>query len=71
MGIIGSVLLYVYAVGKFTNGILSDRANIKRFMSIALLLSAVINILFGLTNLFIIFVILWGLNGWFQSIGFS
>ena len=69
MGIIGSVLLYVYAVGKFTNGILSDRANIKRFMSIALLLSAIVNILFGLTNLFIIFVILWGLNGWFQSIG--
>ncbi len=69
MGIIGSVLLYVYAVGKFTNGILSDRANIKRFMSIALLFSAVINILFGLTNLFILFVILWGFNGWFQSIG--
>jgi OPA family sugar phosphate sensor protein UhpC-like MFS transporter len=69
MGIIGSVLLYVYAVGKFTNGILSDHANIKRFMSIALLFSAVINILFGLTSLFIVFVILWGLNGWFQSIG--
>ncbi|OGU35143.1 MAG: MFS transporter [Ignavibacteria bacterium GWB2_35_6b] len=69
MGIIGSVLLYVYAVGKFTNGMLSDRANIKRFMSIALMLSALVNILFGLTNLFIMFVILWGLNGWFQSIG--
>lgn len=69
MGIIGSVLLYVYAVGKFTNGMLSDRANIKRFMSIALLLSAIVNIMFGFTNLFIMFVILWGLNGWFQSIG--
>ncbi len=69
MGIIGSVLLYVYAVGKFTNGILSDRANIKRFMSIALLMSAIVNILFGLTSMFAIFVILWGFNGWFQSIG--
>ncbi|KAB2842604.1 MAG: MFS transporter, partial [Melioribacteraceae bacterium] len=69
MGIIGSVLLYVYAVGKFTNGVLSDRANIKRFMSTALFLSAIVNIIFGLTDLFIIFVILWGLNGWFQSIG--
>ncbi len=69
MGIIGSVLLYVYAVGKFFNGVLSDRANIKRFMSIALLCSAVVNILFGFADLFIIFVILWGLNGWFQSIG--
>ena len=69
MGIIGSVLLYVYAIGKFTNGILSDRANIKRFMSVALLMSAIANILFGLTNMFIIFVILWAFNGWFQSIG--
>ena len=69
MGIIGSVLLYVYAIGKFTNGMLSDSANIKRFMSISLAISAVVNILFGLTTQFYIFVILWGVNGWFQSIG--
>lgn len=69
LGVIGGVLLYVYAVGKFVNGMLSDRANIKRFMSIALLLSALVNILFGFTHLFIVFVILWGTNGWFQSIG--
>lgn len=69
MGIVGSVLLYVYAVGKFVNGVLADHANIRRFMSWALLLSAVVNIAFGYTNLFIGFVILWGLNGWFQSIG--
>jgi OPA family sugar phosphate sensor protein UhpC-like MFS transporter len=59
----------VYAIGKFTNGLLADRANIRRFMSIALLLSAVANLLFGLTTYFMLFVILWGLNGWFQSIG--
>lgn len=69
MGIIGAVLLYTYAVGKFVNGFLADRANIRRFMSVALFISAVINIAFGFTNYFILFVILWGLNGWFQSIG--
>jgi OPA family sugar phosphate sensor protein UhpC-like MFS transporter len=69
LGIIGAVLLYVYAIGKFTNGFLADRANIQRFMSIALLLSAVVNLLFGLTTYFMLFVILWGMNGWFQSIG--
>jgi OPA family sugar phosphate sensor protein UhpC-like MFS transporter len=69
LGIIGAVLLYVYAIGKFTNGFLADRANIQRFMSIALLLSAVVNLLFGFTTYFMLFVILWGLNGWFQSIG--
>ncbi len=69
LGIIGAVLLYVYAVGKFTNGFLADRANIRRFMSTALLLSAIVNLLFGLSTYFMLFVILWGMNGWFQSIG--
>lgn len=69
MGIVGSVLLYVYAIGKFVNGMLSDHANIRRFMSWALLLSAFVNLAFGFTSLFAGFVILWGLNGWFQSIG--
>jgi OPA family sugar phosphate sensor protein UhpC-like MFS transporter len=69
LGFIGAALFYVYAIGKFTNGFLADRANIRRFMSMALLLSAVANLLFGLTNGFWIFLALWGLNGWFQSIG--
>ncbi|MGI9271846.1 MAG: MFS transporter [Woeseiaceae bacterium] len=69
MGIIGAVLLYVYAFGKLTNGFLADRANIRRFMSWALAASAVANLLFGFTGWFWAFAILWALNGWFQSIG--
>ncbi len=69
LGIIGAVLLYTYALGKFANGFLADRANIRRFMSVALLGSAIINLFFGMTTSFAFFVILWALNGWFQSIG--
>lgn len=69
MGIIGAILLYVYAFGKFFNGFLADRANIRRFMSIALFSSAIVNLLFGSVNNFFLFAGLWGLNGWFQSIG--
>ncbi len=69
MGIIGSILLYTYAIGKFTNGVLADYANIHRFMSTALLLSAVVNLIFGFSTNFYVFAILWGLNGWFQSMG--
>ena len=69
LGVIGAALLYVYAFGKFVNGFLSDRANIRRFMSTALMLSAVVNLIFGMTSLFIAFVILWAFNGWFQSVG--
>ena len=69
LGIVGATLLYVYAFGKFINGFLADRANIGRFMSFALLFSALINLAFGATSAFGLFVILWALNGWFQSIG--
>ena len=31
LGIIGSVLFFTYAIGKFTNGFLADRSNINRF----------------------------------------
>lgn len=36
LGIIGSCLFFVYAVGKLTNGFLADRSNVKRFMSTGL-----------------------------------
>ena len=44
LGIIGSVLFFTYAVGKFTNGFLADRSNINRFMTTGLLVTALINL---------------------------
>jgi len=69
MGLIGSALLFVYSAGKFTNGFLADRCNIGRFMSTALLLSAAVNLLLGFATWFVAFLVLWALNGWFQSVG--
>ena len=69
MGKIGFAFLITYAFGKLANGFLADRSNIRRFMSTGLLVSSVIVILFGFTRLFLLFVILWAVNGWFQSMG--
>lgn len=69
LGIIGSVLFFTYAVGKFTNGFMADRSNINRFMTTGLLVTALINLCLGFTNSFILFAILWGISGWFQSMG--
>jgi OPA family sugar phosphate sensor protein UhpC-like MFS transporter len=69
LGIIGSTLFFAYAIGKLTNGFLADRSNIKKFMSVGLLASAIINLLLGFTSTFYLFALLWGLNGWFQSMG--
>lgn len=69
LGIIGSVLFFTYAIGKFSNGFLADRSNIRKFMSAGLLISAGVNLCLGFINSFILFAVLWGVNGWAQSMG--
>ena len=81
LGIIGSALLFVYAVGKFMNGFIADYCNIRRFMATGIAVSAVINLVMGVLGflhgdagvasiaIFIAFAILWGINGWVQSMG--
>ncbi len=81
LGIIGSALFFVYAVGKFMNGFIADYCNIRRFMATGLIISAVVNLLMGSMGLlystiglstmllFLAFAVLWGINGWMQSMG--
>jgi len=69
LGMIGSALFFAYAIGKLTNGFLADRSNIRRFMTTGLLLTALINLILGFTTSFVAFITLWGLSGWFQSMG--
>lgn len=71
MGNIGFALLITYAIGKFVNGLLADRSNIARIVATGLLGSSMIIIVFGFTSAYWVFLLLWGLNGWFQSMGAS
>ena len=81
LGIIGSAFYFVYAVGKFTNGFIADYCNIRRFMAAGIGVSALVNLVLGLLGLwsgplgigsllvFFTFLLLWGVNGWMQSMG--
>ena len=87
LGIIGSALLFAYAIGKFINGFLADHSNIKRFMAAGLLVSTLANLVMGVIGLlgsenayiggammpsavvFVVFAIMWCINGWGQSMG--
>jgi MFS transporter, OPA family, sugar phosphate sensor protein UhpC len=69
LGQIGSALFYTYALGKLTNGFLADHANMKRFLAVGFLLSALCNIGMGFSTMLTLSIVLWGLNGWFQSLG--
>lgn len=69
LGILGATLYVTYGVGKFVNGILADRANIRYFSVIGMAGSVVCTFLFGLSSSLYALAFFWGLNGWFQSMG--
>ena len=81
LGTIGLCLFWAYAIGKFVNGFLSDHCNITRFMATGLIISSTANLILGLTSLlpfsavainaiiFTMFAMMWGINGWAQSMG--
>jgi OPA family sugar phosphate sensor protein UhpC-like MFS transporter len=69
LGIIGSALFFSYAAGKLVNGFIADRINIRYFMAGSLLVAVTVNALLGFAVPFWAFVVLWGLNGWFQAAG--
>lgn len=78
LGLIGSALLFVYALGKFMNGFIADYCNVRRFMATGLFISALVNLLLGAVGfikglpaglVFMVFAVLWGVNGWMQSMG--
>ena len=79
LGIIGSAFYFVYAVGKFMNGFMADYCNIRRFMAMGIGVSAVVNLILGVLGLMnlpsivvlLAFTVLWGLNGYVQSMGSS
>ncbi len=69
LGQIGAGLLIAYALGKFVHGFLGDRINVKKLVPTGLLGCAIVNIILGFTTSFYVFLILWFINGWFQSMG--
>ena len=60
----------LYGVSKFAHGFFGDRANARTLMATGLLLSAVVNVFFGLSSAVMAFGVFWMLNGWVQGMGF-
>jgi sugar phosphate permease len=60
----------LYGFSKFANGFLGDRSNVRTFMVAGLLMSAVLNVMFGLSSAVVALGVFWMANGWFQGMGF-
>lgn len=72
LGLIGTLFFIMYAGGQFVNGILGDKFGARKLVSFGLIVSASINILMGFTNgLVWMMMLLWGMNGFFQAMGWA
>lgn len=73
LGFALSFLAISYGVSKFVMGNVSDRSNVKYFLPLGLMLSAITMIVMGVvpiaTSSIVIMSILLFLNGWFQGMG--
>ena len=74
LGTVGVALSLAYGFSKFIMGNISDRSNPKYFITIGLLGSALVSLIFGLVpgvlSSISLMIVLAALNGWFQGMGY-
>jgi sugar phosphate permease len=71
LGWISATMLWCYAGGQFINGNLGDKLGGKTMMIAGAVLSLAANWLFSFGHTFLFFMLAWGINGYFQSMGFA
>ena len=67
LGVVSSALFWCYAFGQLINGRLGAFFGYKRFMMFGVAASAVTNVLISFQSSIPVIAVLWGLNGFFQS----
>lgn len=71
IGLMTSTLFWTYGIGHLINGRLGEIVGIRTFIILSVFLSVVTNIFMGFQTSLIVMIILWGLNGFFQSMAWS
>lgn len=71
LGLLGTALFIMYSLGQFINGQLGDKYGARKLVFVGMIFSALLNIAFSFTTSFTFMMIIWGLNGYFQSMGWA
>lgn len=71
LGILSAIFFWTYGMGHLFNGRLGEVFGVNRFIVAAVFLSAAANVLISFQSSLIMIAILWGLNGYFQSMAWS
>lgn len=71
MGVVSSALFWCYAFGQLINGRLGAYFGYKRFMMFGVAASCVLNVIISFQHAIPVIAVLWGLNGFCQSMVWS
>ncbi len=71
LGLLGTCLFVMYSLGQFVNGQLGDKYGARKLVFVGMIGSALLNIVFSFSTAFGFMMVVWGLNGYFQSMGWS
>ncbi|AHG19136.1 MFS transporter [Chania multitudinisentens RB-25] len=71
VGLMGTLFYFMYGASRFISGIMSDAANPRYFMGMGLILTGVINILFGFSSSLFALTVFWIANAFFQGWGWA
>lgn len=67
LGAAGSAFFVVYALGQLVNGYIGDKISPYRFVTIAICGTGVLNLAIAMVDEYLPLLVLWTLNGYFQS----
>ena len=71
IGILTSTLFWTYGIGQLVNGRLSEVVGPTKILFFGVLLSVLCNFFISLQSSLVVMAIAWGLNGFFQSMGWT
>lgn len=68
IGLVGTLFFWIYGIGQLINGNIGDKISSRLFVFIGLLGAGLANLFFGFSSDFVSLLVIWALNGYFQSI---
>lgn len=71
IGLLSGVLFWFYAVGQLISGRLCEIIGTNKCIALSVVLSVAVNVAVGFQNSVAVIVVLWGLNGLFQSLAWA
>ncbi len=71
VGLILGGLKLAYGIGQLVNGQLAEKISARKLLTVGMLVSAALNVVFGMGAALYFLIFIWACNGYFQALGWT